>query len=482
MVNRFQSLLSGCVCGVILSVMSRGLILQGVILHCVILHGVGSAEASSAGLWKAGAAKTVITPSAPVWMAGYASRSGPSEGVMVDLHARAIALSDPDGHRIVIVGLELIEIPQGLREAVLVRAKERYGLGASELLLNVSHTHGGPMVSGKTVRDWGIGAMWAERAEGYARELVDKVDATIGEAIRRSVPAVLGHGVARCGFAMNRRLPSDGGIRLAPNPEGVVDHDVPWLSVRSADGKLIATLFGYACHNTALSDTRELNGDYAGFAQRDLERSHPDATAIFLTGCGGDQDPSPRRDRGDAERNAGLLAEAVEGGLRGEAIGISAKLATSLRECEVEFAPLPSREELERRAGSGDGFVSRHARWVMETWPRPGDRPEPYKLPVQVVMLGDRLLLVALGGEPVADYAIRIKRELASLGRSVWVAGYSNRSDAYIPSRRVLLEGGYEGTDAVIYQSLPAPFAIDIEERIVRAVRDQATRLGASGQ
>ena len=71
----------------------------------------------------------------------------------------------------------------------------------------------------------------------------------------------------------------------------------------------------------------------------------------------------------------------------------------------------------------------------------------------------------------MADYALRLKRELATEGGAVWVAGYSNLVHAYVPTKRVLAEGGYEGTEAVIYQSLPGPFRDDCEERIVGAVR-----------
>ena len=55
----------------------------------------------------------------------------------------------------------------------------------------------------------------------------------------------------------------------------------------------------------------------------------------------------------------------------------------------------------------------------------------------------------------------------------VWVAGYSNLVHAYVPSRRVLLEGGYEGTEAVIYQSLPGPFGVELEDRIIESVHRQ---------
>jgi hypothetical protein len=145
--------------------------------------------ASAEEFWRAGAASVSITPDRPVWMAGYASRTGPSEGVLLDLTASAVVLSDTAGHRLAIVSLELIEIPTALREQLLDTALRRHGLKPSELLLNVSHTHGGPMVSAKTVADWGADPVWGDRTDAWLATLVQKVDALLGQAITRQQPA-----------------------------------------------------------------------------------------------------------------------------------------------------------------------------------------------------------------------------------------------------------------------------------------------------
>lgn len=96
---------------------------------------------------------------------------------------------------------------------------------------------------------------------------------------------------------------------------------------------------------------------------------------------------------------------------------------------------------------------------ILENWPAPGDHPPDYQYPVQVIRLGDQLTLVALAGEPMVDYSLQLKELLGNDRQPVWVAGYSNLVNAYIPNRRTLQEGGYEGTEAIIYQSLPAPFS-----------------------
>ena len=81
-------------------------------------------------------------------------------------------------------------------------------------------------------------------------------------------------------------------------------------------------------------------------------------------------------------------------------------------------------------------------------------------------------MITTLGGEVVVDYAVRLKNELP--GSSNWVAGYCNDVLAYIPSKRVLQEGGYEAGTSIVYWSNPLHpnfFDPSLEERIMgRAV------------
>jgi hypothetical protein len=102
---------------------------------------------------------------------------------------------------------------------------------------------------------------------------------------------------------------------------------------------------------------------------------------------------------------------------------------------------------------------------IMDEHPLPAAHP----CPVQVLRFGDELLLIALGGEPVADYAVNCKAEFA--GPLVWLAGYSNDMFGYLPTRRVLREGGYEGGRALLWSALPAPFTEAAEEQVMQTVR-----------
>ncbi len=419
--------------------------------------------------WKAGVASVVITPEQSMWMAGYAARSKPSEGKVHDLYAKALAIEDAKGTRLVIVTTDLIGIPRALRDALEAEVAERYKLPPEGLLLNASHTHCGPELRATKASLYGLPEERVKQAEEYMESLQQKLVKLIGEALEGMQPAALHYTHARAGFAMNRRLPTEQGVQNRPHRLGPVDHEVPVLQVTDEENKLRAVLFGYACHNTTLG-FYQFCGDYAGFAQQYLEEANPETTALFMTGCGGDQNPQPRSTLELAQHHGRALANAVEAALISELQPINGPLRASFDEVELEFADPPSRGELERLAKSGNEYDQRRAALLLEELDMTGAIKTTYPYPIQVVQFGDDLTIVALAGEVVVDYSLRLKYELA--GPTVWIAGYSNDVFGYIPSLRVLEEGGYEGGGAMRYTTLPGPWAPSVEKLIITKVHE----------
>jgi len=268
---------------------------------------------------------------------------------------------------------------------------------------------------------------------------------------------------------MNRRSPTGGGYSIAPNSDGPVDHDVPVLQVNGADGRTRALLFGYACHNTTLSDY-EFCGDYAGFAQEYVEQAHPGTTAMFMIGCGADQNPTPRRTMEWARQHGRALANAVEAALVSRPRPVRGPLRVALGEVTLELAQ-PDMEKVKQQAASNDKYAKRHAEMVLAELATNGRVDATYPYLVQVLRFGDDLTMIALAGEVVVDYSLRLKAELA--GTPVWVAGYTNDVFGYVPSERVLREGGYEAEGAILYYgTMPTPFLPSVEERIVAKVHE----------
>lgn len=373
--------------------------------------------------WKAGSATAKITPHRPMPMSGYAGRKdNPAEGTEQDLFAKALAIEDSEGNRLVIVTTDLIGIIARYRSDIEEAVREQFDLPPEALLMNASHTHCGPSYGRDDSKD-------------YYDKLVELTVGIIGEALETMEPAELFYSEAKCAFAMNRRTPTPDGYRNHPNPDGVVDHTVPVLSVRDAEGNLKTVLFGYACHNTTMGFMKWL-GDYAGYAQEYLEEDHEGLTAMFMNGCSGDQNPYPRSMLYFAQRHGRSLATAVE-----------AALETNQR---AFFHQKPL-----------DGPLRSALDTVTLSFTKESGRSD-YDYPIQAIHFGKSLSMIAMAGEVTVDYSLRLKKELATETTPVWVSGYTNDYNGYVPSKRVLLEGGYEAKSR--------PWLPELEEKIIGKV------------
>ncbi|WP_166822351.1 neutral/alkaline non-lysosomal ceramidase N-terminal domain-containing protein [Thalassoroseus pseudoceratinae] len=452
--------------------MPRLLILCLTLAHLWIATPVDAAEPSLS--WKAAAGSVVITPDRPLWMAGYASRNKPSEGTAQDLFAKVLVLEDNSQSRLAIVTLDLIGVPKEFREDIVAECRERFQLSPDSILLNASHTHCGPELRVFKIRHYGGDAAREAMAIEYTRGLVEKIVKLIGQTLDRLEPAQLEVTHGRAGFAMNRRLPTANGVINSPYPDGPVDHEVPVLKVLGKDDKLRAVLFGYACHNTTLS-FYQFCGDYAGYAQEYLEAAHPGVTCLFMMGCGGDQNPYPRRTLDLAQQHGRALANAVETALEArQPRQVDGPLRVALGDVILDFQK-PSQEDIESEAQSSNKYQRRHGERLLAELKENGRIQTEYAFPVQAVQLGDDITLVALPGEAVVDYSLLFKSELkddSTNGPKIWVAGYSNHVFGYLPSRRVLEEGGYEGRRAMIYSAYPGPFAASVEDRVTAKVKE----------
>ncbi len=440
---------------------------------CLVV--VGVADVGFAGQWQAGAGKVKITPQKLMWMAGYASRDHAAEGTLTDLWAKALVIQDDQGRRAVLITLDLIGIDRDVSLAACKALEAAYGLKRDEIAICTSHTHTGPVVA-RNLRAMHfelIGTEQQKLVEQYATFLEESIVAAVGQAIKNVAPCRLSWGSGTATFATNRRNNPEADVpklREEGKLKGPFDHDVPVLAVRDDNDKLTAVAFGYACHCTVLP-FYQWSGDYAGFAQIELEESHPDCVALFWAGCGADQNPLPRKTVELAKQYGHDLASAVDAVLNQKMEAVAGQLATSYREIDLPLDKLPTREEIEADAKSTDKYRASRARMFIAELDAGRPLPENYPYPVQSWQIGDDVQFVTLGGEVVVDYAVRLKAELR--GKKTWVAGYTNDVMAYIPSRRVLIEGGYEGASAMIYYGLPTTWAPEVEELIVKEVHRQ---------
>ena len=332
------------------------------------------------------------------------------------------------------------------------------------LAITATHTHTAPMLKGTNQTLFGVPIPEEHLAhiDQYTAEFLDKLEKVGVEAMSKRTPARLSYAIGKVGFAANRRKKG-----------GPVDHDLPVLFVHDADGKKVRAVYtSYACHCVTLSFNK-VGGDWAGLAAEAIQSAFPDAVALVSVGCGADSNPNSgvtgaKVDVATAQgRDVAREARRL---LTGFLSPIDGPITARTTRLELPLADPPSRQVFEERAKK-DNSVGYHAKVQLARL----DRGEPLKSKVDYLVqtwaFGDSLAMVFLPGEVVVDYSLRLKRELDGL--RLWINAYANDAPCYIPSERVLKEGGYEGGGAMIYYDVPVPFAPGLEEPIVHAVHKQ---------
>jgi hypothetical protein len=391
---------------------------------------------------------------------------------------KALALEDSKGHRSVVVTSDLMGFPRYMYDDISKKLMDRFHLNRSDILITFSHNHCGPRVSEDLVDYYPKDAAQEELVREYSVVLENKIIDVVAQAFSDLSPARLSAGEGKATFAVNRRNNVEAEVPdlLASGKplKGPVDHSVPVLAVHKAGGRLAAVLFGYACHPTTLSFTKWC-GDYPGFAQIDLEKNHPGTMAMFYNAGGGDQNPLPRRKVEYCEDYGNRLVIAVEKVLGGKMKTVPARLKTAFEFVDLDYLANPTKEELESYLYEPGKDTTARAR-IRASWAQrmldklnAGEKfATSYSYPVEVWNLGGVLTWIGMGGEAVVDYPLRFKKEF---GKRTWVFGYANVLVAYIPSRRVWEEGGYEGGAFLYEYGLPADrWAGDVETRIADAV------------
>jgi neutral ceramidase len=449
---------------------------------------------------KVGVGSVCITPDRPIMQSGFEDRlrtGKKSEGKYTDIYLKALALEDASGKRAVLVTSDLVGLDRWLTDSIKAETQKRFGLEPSELLLNSSHTHTGPIVCVYGLRKKGwkcecesglIERLGLEIDEAYVYKVLESALKAVGESLNDLETARLFLTKGSCTLSVNRRKPlkeDPRKVTFAPNPQGPTDYDVPILKVVRDDGSVKAILFSYACHPTAIGGYL-LGGDYPSFAQKFIEEEFEGAIALFLQGCGGDQKPRNVDAEGHfkfgpievVECFGRQLSQAVLTALTGKLTEVDGSIVTLLASVELPFQPIPKREELEAWTRVDD-WHSEKGRVLLDALNKGLELPHSIDYIIQLISIGDALLFLGLTGEVCVDYSLRFKREF---GENIWVLGYCYCGLSYIPSARMIPEGGYEVDPSPRSTECPMPFTPQIEEIIAEKVRELFNKLKNSLQ
>jgi neutral ceramidase len=381
-----------------------------------------SAEAPA--VLRAGIAKTDITPAKPVMLAGYASRKELSQGVHDPLSARVVAF-EQDGKRLVLVSSDIIGYygaTESVRKAILAAC----GLQPSELFLTAIHTHSAPIVT--------LGGQQANPNNvEYTKTLEEKLVAAVREALAHTAPVQIAAGSGSSPVGANRReVVRDAAgktrIQLGRNPSLLTDREVQVLRISRADtGGLLAVVFAYATHSTAMGPRNLLvSGDVHGLAEQFIEK-HLDGEVIApaFAGASGNIDPWFRVLPKFNTANGWIPEPVLMGTMLGEEVvhvldGIKKPVASGPIKTAFKTLVLPAKPRAKTDSAAS---------------------LKPPEFNISVGRVGD-VAVVGLGGEVFNEIGKAIKA--GSPFPHTLVITHCNGSAGYLPIKEAYPEGGYE--------------------------------------
>ena len=400
-------------------------------------------------------------------MYGYASRKTESEGVAGPLTAKALVIGGDDGQGpAVLLAVDSGAVPRDLRDEVYNRVNKRTPIAPERFVLCNSHCHSGPDLDGMGTME----GQQREHLERYAKLLTDRLVQIVEQALANRRPARLELARGSVNIAINRRVLKEGKwSAFGGDPDAPVDHEVAILKITGDDGKMMALLINYACHNTTLrGDFKQIHGDWAGSAQQFIEAELPGTTALITIGCGADSDPWPHSQLELCDKHGRSLADEVKRIVAGPWRPIPTTIAAKHKVLDIPWHPDPDMD-VARKAAKQSWAVKP----VLDKLEKGGELPEPRTFEITTWTFADELAMVFMSDEVVVDYVLRLKQELDP--NRLWVSAYTNEVRTYIVTPRIIQEGGYESNNslsALVTFGQPETLDPPMFERIIGTVSE----------
>lgn len=384
----------------------------------------------------AGAARVCITPAEPVPLAGFYDRQGPFESVHDDIYARAIVF-ESGASTAAIVTVDICIMSDWFWDVTTDAIAAHLPIAKENVLLNASHTHGGPALyesPGMSVVDSSFmdDRSFDDLRKQYTDNLMENIVFAVETAYEKRVPARIGYGSGESFIGINRRDSSGGDMTIGVNPAGPVDRELIVIRVDNEKGAPIAVLFNLGVHGVSMM-TRALTGDWCGIAAQEIEKAMDGGiVAAYLSGAAGNV-------------NSVVLAQPCFGTGAGDAATLAAKVSDDVLAIEKTIAADaggPVRAAVKTAILPGKrylgliGFDPRYDEFAKDTSPVPNTEIRMSALRVGPILFG------ASNAETFCEIGMEFKKK-SPFVRTVFM-GMTNGYASYIPSDEEMSRGGYE--------------------------------------
>lgn len=410
-----------------------------------------------------------ITPVMAVYMDGYGARNGLSRGVHDSIYVNSMLLKD-NGHSLLIISIDILSIKREKADEIKQKITEKYGLPEQNILIHAIHVHSGPGLAAKLIR-------------GCVREYVDFFDEQVMKSVdmcfKNMKTGTLYYGEGETYIGMSRRQRAGDEVRLAPAPDVPVDRKLGVAAVKDENGKIAAVIFNCACHPATMGgDNYLISAEFPGMARKAIEEKYPGAISLFIQGACGDINPAVIS-RGTEYRQAYFSDVEFLGMIL--ANDVSHVIRYGLKKVEPSFdfhlrsLTLPIGEYrmdcFRKMSESGQEYQQKYGKYMLEKIEK-GEEMKEVKYNLGIIRLASNLKIITLEGEVCNEFGVWIREFDPTV--NMMIAGYSNGHKSYLPTKRILEEGGYEATVTYCWAEYPGPYADNVQDIVLNAVKEES--------
>ena len=414
-----------------------------------------------------GAAKEIITPAERTTMIGFGTVFGvPFQDIHDDLYARTLILEDPaTGKQIILIAMDLLFHDDSLPKALRDYAQKTYGLDPNNLHVSYTHTHFGPAVKGYDFT-------WYK--DSYEAFLFDRICRCIDRAYLCRRKGCLKFSSVNGDWNVSRRLPRNGIMDFAPNPDGERDPNLYLLKLEDENGIMRALLTSFACHPSNLSGINNLSSEYPGRLCQRIEGEFYGCTALFFQGFGADaklkKGMKTSRFAGMSYDECNEVATAMLTRVKDQLISgswqtLPIDLGSRIFQLQLPLEPYPREyyeemanaygnrrslspeEQNAKNPGIKDnvGLNSCRLHWACADYVLENFDTLPLTLPLNcgAVRINKEFYIFSMGGEPGVNIQTILREHFPNV--QLLCFGY-NDAIAYVPSDKMIGEGGYEAS------------------------------------
>ncbi len=397
-----------------------------------------------------GTAQSEITPVSSIYLAGYAARKKPSQGIHDNLYAKSIYIEN-NKEKVVLVSLDLVGLSLNIVDKIRKTVKEDVNL--DNVIIACTHTHSGPNTS--SFQSTKIDNNWFSL-------LPNKIVDLIKLSIKRKEQAKIGvKKVNVFHIGKNRR----------GNKEEV-DPELGIIKIQDLKGTITikAIFLNFTCHGTVLDANNLLiSADYPAYIYKFLSEVYPDAIILFTNGAAGDinigysADDSALGEKMDirtfknAEKIGKKICNKVVSVINDIPINNKELLVYKKKIIKLPFkTQLPQKHELEEQIKKRQDSIGKitdkskkkklqirqiYDEIILEKMRSQYNNSGFLNTEIDILRINDAIL-VTVPGELFCKFGLKIKRMLSP--KIAMIVGYANDYISYIPTKEAFSRGGYE--------------------------------------